>query len=115
MRKSRAVWNVRSKITFRTDHTSTSFPKYSITDEAVPRRDLYMSCLGTCGEAAEYIATLTRQKRQAERRNRFLQEELIIKNDRIRRLEGPIQSGASPENITDEELLALPLLEEDLM
>ncbi|TNN64405.1 hypothetical protein EYF80_025355 [Liparis tanakae] len=53
--------------------------KYNIRDEAVSRQDLYMSCLETCSEAAEHIAMLTRQKRQGDQRNRFLQSEVVIK------------------------------------
>ncbi|TNN60818.1 hypothetical protein EYF80_028988 [Liparis tanakae] len=90
---------------------------YAIGDEAVSRRDIYMSCLETSSKAAAHIALLTRQKRQGEVKNRFLQKDLRKSNERIRSLqrllEEPKKSAASPDDITDEEMLALPLLEED--
>jgi len=75
--------------------------QYAIMDEAVSRQDIYMSCLETCSEAAAHIATLTRQKRQVEKRNRFLQKEIGIINDRIRRLEEPKQSASSQDGKYD--------------
>ncbi|TNN33240.1 hypothetical protein EYF80_056599 [Liparis tanakae] len=59
------------------------FDEYAIRDEAVSRQDIYISCLETCSEAAAHIAVLTRQKRQGEERNRFLQKEIGLKNDHI--------------------------------
>ncbi|TNN27337.1 hypothetical protein EYF80_062519 [Liparis tanakae] len=78
---------------------------YAIGDETVSRRDLYMSCLETSSKAAAHIALLTRQKRQGEVKNRFLQKDLRKSNERIcslqRLLEEPKKSAASPDGKYD--------------